>query len=234
MRNYRAKAGSPVRIDYGVALSRGLSHLNETRPLAEPFAAVNAELEAKYEARRKLRRPLLEARQDLRFAEHDAEQAIRRFSREVEIADGGRRGPLAQALIPDGITPLIAPFGAKQLELLRGLVERVEKSRAPGVDGVRTEELPKLKAALTALETAVDAYESARRAYLAAFGDELAVRDEHRLAVERLMGQVRAIFPGDRKRQDLVFPDVEVSSGHAEDDASDGGDDDGGDPGPTG
>jgi hypothetical protein len=217
MRNYRTNAGSPVRLDYGTSLVRGLSHFEETRPLADPFAALNGELEGKYDARRKLRRPLLEARQDLRFADYDAEQAIRLFVREAEIADGGRRGLLTVALVPRGVTPLVAPFGPKQVQPLAELIERLENSRVEGADALRAAELPKLQAARTALETAVEAYDAARKAYLAAFAEELAVRDDHRLAVDKLMGQVRATFPGDRVKQDLIVPDVQVSRGRAED-----------------
>ncbi len=87
MGNYRANAGSEVRLDYGISLSRGLSHFEETQALAGPFTTLNEELRTKYEARRGLRRPLLEARQDLRFADYDVDQAIRMFERETEIAD---------------------------------------------------------------------------------------------------------------------------------------------------
>jgi hypothetical protein len=230
MRNYRSDASSTVRFEYGVALARGLSHFEETQPLAEPFSALNGELFDQQEVRARLRRPLLEARQDLRFANYTVDAAIRSFHRTCEIADGGRRGPITTAAFPDGVSTVVAPAGAKQVKPLKDLIDRVTTSRAGGVAALRDAELPKLHAAITTLETSVAAYEAARRAYYEAFTTELAIRDDHRLAVDRLMGQVRATFPGDRERQDVIFPDVDVAKGRGE-----GGDTDPPPPdGPTG
>ena len=99
-------------------------------------------------------------------------------------------------------------------------LERLEKRNAPGVEGLRGEWLPKLTQRLDALQQAADEHEAARKAQLDAFGTELALRDDHRLDVQRLMGLVRAEFPGDRGKQDAIFPDIRVrrSSG------GDGGD----------
>lgn len=219
MRNYRSSAGSQVRIDYGIALVRGLSNFDETREQGTAFKVLNDELDAAYTSRIALRRPWLAARQDVRFGDYNADVAIRSFQRVTEVADGGRRGPLSQALLPDGVSPVVAPSGAGQLPALVSLIDRVTNSRAAGVDAVRDAELPKLTAARTQLEAAVAAYKSARDAYNAAFSAERAIRDEHRLAVDALMGTVRSRFPGDKQRQDVIFPDVAVSSG------SDGGED---------
>ena len=34
-------------------------------------------------------------------------------------------------------------------------------------------------------------------------------RREHRLTADKIMGEVRALFPGNRAKQDSVFPDVQ-------------------------
>jgi hypothetical protein len=50
----------------------------------------------------------------------------------------------------------------------------------------------------------------------------VALRDEHFLSVDKLMGLVRAAFPRDRARQDLIFPVVEddgESGGSSEDES---------------
>ena len=223
MRNYRASSGSQIRVDYGAALVRGLWHFEDTRPHSATFKALNDELDAQFKARIALRKPWIEARQDVRFCDYDAEQVIRTLQRVLEIADGSRRGPLSKDIFPDGITPVIAPAGAAQLPALVGLIDRFTKSRVAGIDAVRTAELPKLDAARTRLDTAAQAYKAARDAYLDAFGTEKAIRDEHRLAVTSLMGTVRALHPGDKQRQDVIFPESTTGSpaGAADDDTDD-------------
>lgn len=71
------------------------------------------------------------------------------------------------------------------------------------------------------LETAVHAYQAARKAYNDAFAVERAIRDEPRLAVEALMGVVRSVPPGDEKLQDVVFTDLAVSRRRADADEDD-------------
>lgn len=225
MRNYRANASSQVRVDYGIALVRGLSNFEATRPHGAAFKSLNDELDNQYKARVALRKPWLEARQDVRFADWNADQAVRGYQRAVEIADGGRRGPLSAALLADGITPAVAPSGAAQLPALQKVIDTLTHSRASGVDAVRSAELPKLEAARTQLETAITSYQGAREAYNAAFAAERAIRDEHRLAVEALMGTVRSLLPGDRDLQDIIFPEVSVSRGSSGDDTDSDADD---------
>jgi hypothetical protein len=224
MRNYRVNAASEARVDYGVALVRGLSNFEKTRAHATAFKALNDELHAQLERRRALRKPWLEARQDVRFADWNGDQVIRAYQRAAEIADGGRRGPISQATLPDGISPVVAPSGSRQLPALVALIKRLKNARVEGIDAFRDAELPKLEAARTQLETAIAAYQAARTAYNEAFAVEKAMRDEHRLAVDALMGAVRAAFPGDKALQNVIFPDATVSRGVG-DDADDDDDD---------
>jgi AmiR/NasT family two-component response regulator len=57
---------------------------------------------------------------------------------------------------------------------------------------------------------------AARVAWAAAFQAEAALREEHARAVDKLRGEVRALFPRDRSRQDTVFPPVDTPRHHAE------------------
>lgn len=221
MRNYSAGASTQVRVDYGIALVRGLSNFEKTRPYAEEFRRLNDELHAQLQTRLSLRKPWLEARQDVRFGDWNGDQTLRTFLRAAEIADGGRRGPITQAVLPDGITAAVVPAGAQQLPALGAVIQRLKNARVEGIEALRESELPKLEAAYTQLETAVHAYEAARKAYLDAFAVEKAMRDEHRLAVDALMGVVRTAFPGNRTVQDIIFPDSGVSRGIREDDEDD-------------
>jgi hypothetical protein len=209
MRNYRPSAATNIRVDFGVELVAGLRLFPETAANAAPFELLTDQLDDQHTARRALRKPLVKARCELRFANYRTDQTIRQAARAAEIADGGRRGPIFDALFPDGLKPVVAPPGARQIAPTQALVDRLTKSKVAGIDTYRSEWLPKLTASLHDLELAAAAFDEARDAYNDAFETEIALRDQHRTEVDRLSGLVRAAFPHDREKQDLVFPVVE-------------------------
>lgn len=226
MRNYRSNAATDVRLDYGVALVRGLSNFDKTLPLVPDFKALNDGLRAQYDARIALRIPWLEARQDVRFEDLNTDETLRIYQASAKIADGGRVGPISKAVLRDGVTVALAPSGASQLPALNQVIDDLRNARVEGIDAFRDAEMPKLEAQRDKLEAAVTRYQSSRDAYYNAFAIEKGMRDEHRLAVDALMGSVRAAYPGDKRRQDTIFPDSFVASGRRDD-----GDDDAGDQG---
>jgi len=213
VRKYRKDAATPIRVDFGIGLQAGLMLFPETAALGPDFEALNDELDESFNARRAARKVLVKARAALRFANYQTDQVIRASSKAAEIADGGRRGPVFKAAFPLGVQPVVAPTGTRQVPATEKLVERITKSKVPGVEAFSTEWLPKLSAALVGMKAAADGYGAAHKAYLDVFGSELSLREEHLLAVDRLAGQVRAAFPGDRERQDLIFPVVESDDG---------------------
>lgn len=212
MRNYRKNAATEGRLDYGMELVAGLQLFPETEALAPDFEQLQGELEQAHEARRALRKPLVKARVGLRLASYLTDQAIRTCSRAAEVADGNRRGPIHEIVFPRGLTPVVVPVGARQVPPTEKLIERLSTSKHPGVAALAAEQKPKLDAALAQLQAAAAAHLAARKAHDAAFQEEVALRDEHRRHIDRLMGHVRAAFPGDRTRQDLVFPEVDEDS----------------------
>ncbi|MBK9261212.1 MAG: hypothetical protein IPM54_15580 [Polyangiaceae bacterium] len=213
MRKYRIKAASDIRVTYGVELCEGLRHFPETDGYAASFEVLNNELDAAHNARRGLRKPMLQKRAAFRFAHYNTDQTIRMIHGAVGIADGGRKnGPIAKFLFPEGLGPVVAPYGMRQIPPTVKLVDDMKRCKVPGSEAFIAEWLPKLEASLDKLQTAANAYDSVRKAYLAAFADELALRGEHYQAVDKLMGLVRAAFPNDRARQDLVFPAVDEDS----------------------
>ncbi|MFO0589007.1 MAG: hypothetical protein U0441_15765 [Polyangiaceae bacterium] len=86
------------------------------------------------------------------------------------------------------------------------------KSKHPAVMEFAQEWQPKLAAALSKLQGAADAYKAATKADGDAFLEEVALREQHAHAVDKVMGLVRAAFPKDRAKQDLVFPESSGSS----------------------
>jgi hypothetical protein len=110
------------------------------------------------------------------------------------------------------------------------IIDRLTRSRKAGAEALRAEWLPRLQASATALETAIATYDAARKAVMDAFKNEIDLRDDHELSVDKLMGEVRALFPRDRTTQDAIFPDVVGRSVSGE--ADEGGTpDEGGAPG---
>jgi hypothetical protein len=159
----------------------------------------------------------VKARVALRFANFTTDQAIRSCARAAEIADGGRRGPIFNALFPKGVGPVVAPMGARQIKPTEELVDRMSKSKHSAVIPFAAEWIPKLQAPLATLTAAAATHKSARETHDNAFREEVSLRDEHRRHVDRLMGETRAAFPGDRPRQDVVFPAVDEGSAPSND-----------------
>ncbi|MDI1446998.1 hypothetical protein [Polyangium sp. 6x1] len=211
MRKYRQNVSSTVRFEYGVELAAGLSQFPETTAAANDIRAVNDALGAQQDKRRALRIPVVEARAALRFAELGAERVIRSSLRAAEIEDGGRRGRICACLFPKGLRPVVIPMGKRQVRPLKELVERLQNAKLAGIDVYRAAWLPKLLCALGSLEAAVDAHLAALAAHDEAFQVELALRDAHHDAVDKVIGVVRAAFPRDRELQDVIFPVVEAS-----------------------
>jgi hypothetical protein len=208
MRRYRTSAATETRLDYGLELATGLKLFPETTPLAAGIDAVNTELEAANNTRRSKRTPLVKARVALRLANYETDQVIRSCARAAEIADGGRRGPVFNTLFPQGVGPVVAPAGARQIKPTEALLDRLSKSKNAAVVAFAVEWKPKLSAELTKLTAAADAHKSALKAHASDFSEELALREEHRQSVDKVMGLVRATFPNDRAKQDLVFPEM--------------------------
>jgi hypothetical protein len=217
MRKYRLNASSFVRFAYGVELIAGLRTSPETAAMADDFEKRNEELYAQYDKRTQLMLPMLKARARFRIQEVLVDRTIRSAARAAQVADGGRRGMISVAIFPDGLKPVVEPTGRGQLKPTRDLVSRLSDCKLDGMDEYRAEWLPRLKDALFALEGAAAAYQSAQEAHDAAFGLEKAMRAQHRLEVDRLMGLVRAAFPDDRAMQDSIFPEMK-RDGASEDD----------------
>lgn len=224
VRKYRAKAASDVRISYGIELCAGLRFFAETATYAPSLETINNDLDAALTKRIQSRKPLLEKRAAFRFAQYEADQTIRMTHRAAEIADGGRKnGPITSFLFPEGLGPVVAPHGTRQIAPTQKLVADMKRCKVEGSAAFCAEWTPNLEAALTKLQSTADAHSVARKTYSDAFQDEVALRSEHYQAVDKLVGLVRATFPNDRAKQDLVFPVVDEGNGG--DDGADDGDD---------
>ncbi len=218
MRKYSKRSSSEIRIAYGIELIAGLETFDATKELAQTLRPVNDELKALRDARSQKEHERATRRAALRAAEYHLDQGVRSFARAVEIADGGRRGSTYQAVFPGGMAPLIAPEGRRQVEPAAKFLERLRALKTPSLEATRAEWLPRLEAALQSFQDAVRAYDVVASELAQLFAQELLVRDEHELAVERLIGHVRAQFPRDSALREVIFPFVGARrSGEVED-----------------
>jgi hypothetical protein len=206
MRKYRSNADSITRVDFGVDVIEALRGFTETTAVGDALEKVNENLDASFEARRKQRKPWMRSRAKLRIVEYKLELTIRSSHKAAQLADGGRSGAITDIGFPEGVTPVTVPTGDKQTKTVEDLMSRIQSVKGEGADAYRKEWHPKLKAALAAFTEAQSAYEAARKAYYTAFTEELTLRDDHERQIERAMGQVRAAFPKDTARQNLIFP----------------------------
>lgn len=204
MRNYRRDLASEGRIDYGRELTLALEQVDATRPLAAAMGAAQAELEEAAMVRADAEVGLARERVKLRFAEHALEGAIRTLHRRAGVADGGRQGPIVDALFPDGLVAETVPVGERQEKRAIALLGRLE--RLTGGDALRAEAMGELATAVRGFTGARAAFEQARATHAARFAAEVQVRDAHRLQVERVFGQLRTLYPDDAPRRALFVP----------------------------
>jgi len=132
---------------------------------------------------------------------------VKQLLRRAELADGKAEGPLMKALAPGGQTPLVKPFGQKQVDVLvdlEGTLDALATTWPAAAQEKATVEA--LRAAYQkALQTRDDAWQSARNLRKA--------RDLQKQAFVtgyvQLSFSVKALFPGDKKMADLFFDEVE-------------------------
>jgi hypothetical protein len=208
MRKYRITAASPIRVDYGVELVAGLRRFPETAVFADDFEKLNDGLFTQYLARLSARKPMVAARVPVRIGNYETDQVIRACAHAAEEVDGCKGGPIFKSIFKDGLGPAVRPNGAAQIPATQTVIDSLVKSGANGIDTFRATWLPKLQSSLDTLKNAAKVLDARRKDYLDAFRDEVALRNQHWTEVDRLMGQVRATFPGSTVKQDLVFPEV--------------------------
>jgi hypothetical protein len=150
---------------------------------------------------------IIDARVDVTYVDLTTDSEIQSFLRRVETADNKAGGPLFTIIAPEGKTALVKPFGQKQLDVLVKLTGTL-KAMAGTWPGA-AQEMPVLqdlaKSYQAALEYRDTAWQSARHLRIAR---DLAKQAFLTAYLEISFG-VKALFPQDKKMQDLFFDDVE-------------------------
>ncbi len=206
MRKYSNNSNAKQRVAYGIELQAGLDHFTETKPLGVEFGVITEELNSARAAREPLQIERSRTRARVRFANYQFDTVLRQMGVACEGADGGQRGPVFGAVFPDNLTCVITPVGEGQVKAGEAFLRTFEASGIAGVAAVREVWLPKVKAALEELKAALAARDEAGRKLAVARAREEALCEDHEIALERVMGQVRTIFPRQRDLWDVIFP----------------------------
>ncbi|MBU1413330.1 hypothetical protein KKC22_17605 [Myxococcota bacterium] len=206
MRKYHSGASAALRTDYGIELIAGLEQFMQTQPLAGEFRPINDTLITLELDKPPLVTALTIARAGVRVANYQFDRVIRQIARDCELADGGRRGPVFAAVFPSNVNCVIAPGGVGQVTAGDAFVRQLEASNVAGVAPVREAWFSEVKTRLDQLKAAVAARDEAGQRLAVFRARELALCEDHEYAVERVMGQVRALFPRQRDLWNAIFP----------------------------
>lgn len=176
-------------------------------PLAAKMTEITAPLDKASKAYEDAKGAIVEARVDVKFADHITDAELQNFIRRIELADGKAAGPLFKVIAPEGKTALVKPFGQKQLDVLVDLLGKLN-ALAPTWAGAAQE--------ITTFEGLRQSYKDALTARDAAWQTARNLRVARNLAKEAFIAgyletsfKVKALYPQDRKMQDLFFDEVE-------------------------
>jgi hypothetical protein len=167
-------------------------------------------------------------RVDVAFEDYSSDRCLRRVLARIEAVDGRKGGRLSKLVFPDGLSDVTKRTGTAQVERMRAVEAR----------------LAALQGWPDALNQSAEvmvhrmSYESAIEQRLAAERQVVTARVERNAAKERFLnlyaeiaGQIRSIFPRDKRMQDLFFDDLGARTrryaGEPDDDESDEPADDG-------
>jgi len=206
MRKYPAGAGAQHRALYGIALTAGLEQFEATRPLAAGFRTINDALIALQLEKSPLLTALTVARAGVRVGDYQFDRVVRQIDRACQLADGGARGPVFRAVFPDHVSCVVSPTGVGQVAAGDAFVRRLEAAGVEGVAAIREAWLPELKTRLADLKAAVAARDEAGVKLAGYRAREEALCEDHELALERVMGQVRTLYPRQRDLWNAIFP----------------------------
>lgn len=178
----------------------------ETSAFAAPVLTAKDLLRGSIDKRRAAELAMIPVRVQLSFAEYDWDQAVRRTAGVAELQGGGTKTPAYREIVPQGIGPVIAPSGESQRETAAAFIAHLKACKAPGVETVRAECMPRLQQAYDALAAALDARKEGEAELALARTEEQAARRDFQRTIDKTISLVRAAFPEDRAKQDLAFP----------------------------
>jgi hypothetical protein len=144
-------------------------------------------------------------RVELKFEDHASDQFLRRMQALAEAADQRKGGKLSKSLFPAGINDITKLTGATQVEKMRALEARTIQIQ--GWDDA-VDLLTELIGHRTRYEGAIELRSEAERQVVSARAARNAAKERFLDLYAEIAGQIRSIFPRDRRMQDLFFDDL--------------------------
>jgi len=210
MENPTIKTPIPRCSQLGRYAARMLGKVTQNPPLAphaQKMSAITATLDKESQTYEQSKLLIIDARVDVKLIDLTTDNAIQSFLRRVEVADDKAGGPLFKVVAPEGKTALVKPFGQKQLDVLIDLVGTLNALAATwppaAQESASFEGLAKdYKAALDYRDSA---WQSARNLRVA----RNLAKQAFITGYLEISFSVKALYPQDKKMQDLFFDEVE-------------------------
>jgi len=186
----RADLPTCEMIVQGLHHAEALAFFEATEALAEPFAELNAHLAEAWKERVRAEREAAPRRARVKLLDLDLDALVMAFAEVVRDLDAAAGGQRAGVAFPDEVEPIVSPIGEAQAREVRALLgrltdhEELADLREPW-SAVLGEQLDRYEAAIASRDAALErlarareAEAEARRAWLEAVVEHIAVIEE--------------------------------------------------------
>lgn len=169
------------------------------------FEAGRTELAAAERRLEEAEENLTMMRVDVKFEDHASDLFLRRLLARIEAEDGGKGGKLCKMLLPDGMSDITKRLGAVQVERMRGLEARLAAAQGWDEAATLAAELGERRGHY---EAAIEARTAAERLVATERVNRDAAKERFLDLYAEIAAQIGAIFPRDKRMQDLFFDDL--------------------------
>jgi hypothetical protein len=205
-------------VKQGVEQEIRFAAVPECAEMVSPISAVTSLVRTALANRQARELALIPIRVRCDFADSAWGRAVRATASATEI-EVGKKSPAYREMFPDGITPLVVRSGKPLLKNADWFLIHLRTCKMPGAERVLEQWKPKLQQARDALAAALADRKAADAALALARQEEQGARREFNRTIDRMIGQIRLLFPEDRARQDLLFPSLSARSNESGDES---------------
>jgi hypothetical protein len=149
---------------------------------------------------------MLPARVTVTHADYESDEGLKQSRRAAELADGEAHGPIMMHLFPEGTTPIVRLLGVAQVKQMKDLEGRYDGLMSRWADA--QSEKDKITALRQRYEQALNARSNAAQALSNARSLRDLAKEDFLDVYAEVANRVRALFPRNKKKQDLFFDTV--------------------------
>jgi len=188
---------------YTCQMMRQFPNNSELAMLSAKLADARNALEKAEENHAAAEANILPARVGVMYADYASDEGIKQAKRVAEMADGVSMGPLAMHLFPEGTNALVRLLGLTQVKEMRDLEGRYDGLLSRWTDA--QSEKDKISLLRGQYESAITARTNAAQALSDARSLRDLVKEDFLDVYAEVANRVRALFPRNRKKQELFF-----------------------------